>query len=198
MDQPTLHLASSSPRRRQLLAALGLHFTHGGSDVDESRLDGETVEAMALRLAADKALAVLPAVHGERPVLAADTIVVVDDQVFGKPADERDALAMLKALSGRGHRVLTGVALRHGDELLTALSATDVQFRDIGPDEARAYWHSGEPAGKAGAYAIQGFGGVFVRSIRGSYSGVVGLPVYETAELLKRCGIDVLQLADRQ
>ena len=197
MDQPILHLASSSPRRRQLLAALGLRFTHGGSDVDESRLDGEAVETMALRLAAVKALAVTPEIHGERPVLSADTIVVVDDRVFGKPADENDALAMLEALSGRGHRVVTGVALRDGTDLSTALSVTDVEFRDIGTDEARAYWQSGEPAGKAGAYAIQGLGGIFVRSIRGSYSGVVGLPVYETAALLRRSGIDVLQPADR-
>jgi septum formation protein len=196
MEPVTLHLASSSPRRRELLTALGIRFTHGGTDVDESRRIGESVETMAVRLAEDKAFAVDSRVTAGRPVLAADTIVVVEDRVFGKPGGMDDALDMLAALSGRTHRVLTGVAVRSGDDLHTALSATDVEFRDIGPDEARAYWQSGEPDGKAGAYAIQGLGGIFVRSIRGSYTGVVGLPVYETVELLRRCGIDVLQARD--
>lgn len=192
MPKPILHLASSSPRRQELLGALGIPFTHGGTGVDESRQGAESVETMALRLAREKALAADAAVHGRLPVLAADTIVVVDDRVFGKPSDKGDALAMLEALSGRTHRVLTGVALRAANGMLTALSDTDVQFRDIDPDEALAYWQSGEPEGKAGAYAIQGLGGVFVRAIRGSYTGVVGLPVFETADLLRRCGIDVL------
>jgi len=198
MEHVTLHLASSSPRRRELLTALGIRFTHGGTDVDEARRSGEAVETMAVRLAQAKALAVDSRVHPGRPVLAADTVVVVDDRVFGKPAGMDDALAMLAALSGRTHRVLTGVALRSADDLHTVLSATDVEFRDIGPDEARAYWQSGEPEGKAGAYAIQGLGGIFVRALHGSYTGVVGLPVYETAGLLRRCGIDVLQVRNRQ
>ena len=188
MAAPILHLASASPRRREILATLGLSFTHGGSDVDESRLADESVEAMVVRLARDKALAAT----AELPVLGADTVVVLGDRVFGKPASEADAMDMLAALSGQSHRVLTGIALSYNGEAWTGMSATTVRFRDIGPDEARRYWHSGEPAGKAGAYAIQGLGGVFAESIEGSYSGVVGLPVFETARLLRNVGIEVI------
>jgi len=192
VTRPQLHLASSSPRRREILATLGIAFSHAGMDIDESRLPGETVEATATRLAREKALAVNPQDFGRRPVLAADTIVVLGDRVFGKPASREDGLGMLAALSGRAHRVLTGVALRSGGELYVAMSDSEVCFRDIDPDEAEAYWHSGEPAGKAGGYAIQGLGGIFVASIRGSYTGVVGLPVFETAALLGQAGIPIL------
>jgi septum formation protein len=194
MPDSDLHLASSSPRRREILAALGLTFSHGGVDIDESQRAGEGLAAMALRLAEEKARAVIAT---DLPVLAADTIVVLGERVFGKPADADDALAMLQALSGRAHRVITGVALRTGSSIDTAMSETGVRFRDIRPDEALAYWHSGEPRDKAGAYGIQGLGGIFVESIEGSYSGVVGLPVFETAALLGRAGIDVLSARDR-
>ena len=131
------------------------------------------------------------------PVLGADTLVVLGEEVFGKPSSREHAVEMLSTLSGRSHRVLTGVALCRGDDLWTAMSDTTVRFRDIGPEEIEAYWHSGEPAGKAGAYAIQGLGGIFVESVEGSYSGVVGLPVFETATLLARVGISVIGGAKR-
>ena len=194
---PTIHLASASPRRREILAGLGLSFSHAGVNLDESRLRAETVEEMVLRLARDKAMAGASPDREELPVLGADTIVVLGDRVFGKPASAEDALAMLAQLSGRRHRVLTAVALRRNAAIATALAATTVRFRDISPDEARRYWHSGEPADKAGSYAIQGLGGTFVASISGSYSGVVGLPVYETAELLEGAGIRVLPAVDQ-
>ena len=124
-------------------------------------------------------------------VLGADTAVVLDGEVFGKPAGEADALRMLSRLSGRRHQVMTGVAVVAGGTATSALSVTDVTFREIGPDEAHDYWQSGEPRGKAGAYAIQGHGGTFVAKIAGSYTGVVGLPVMETAELLRSAGIEL-------
>lgn len=144
---------------------------------------------MVLRLARQKARAGAPA--DPATVIAADTAVVLGAEIFGKPADDADALDMLARLSGRTHQVLTGVAVWDGREMRAAISSTDVRFREIRPDEALAYWHSGEPADKAGAYAIQGLGGVFVEAISGSYSGVVGLPVYETMELLREAGISV-------
>jgi septum formation protein len=189
MAQPELHLASSSARRCEILTALGLCFSHAGVDIDESRAPGESVADMVLRLAREKAQAA-DAVN--LPILGADTIVTLDDRIFGKPASRDDGLAMLQALSGRSHHVLTGVACVSGGVLATTLSTTQVRFRDINPDEALAYWQSGEPEGKAGSYAIQGLGGVFVESLHGSYSGVVGLPVYETAALLRNAGIAVL------
>ncbi len=190
MPIPELHLASSSPRRREILTALGLSFTAGGVDVDEQRKPGEAPEAMVLRLAALKARSA--EVNGAI-ILGADTAVVLDDLVFGKPCDEADALAMLTHLSGRRHQVMTGVAALAGGELQSALSITEVQFREIRPDEAHRYWQSGEPRDKAGAYAIQGLGGAFVEAINGSYSGVVGLPAFETANLLQNAGLYVLK-----
>ncbi len=189
IENKKLLLASSSPRRRELLAALGLDFSVGGADVDETRLDDEPPGDMVLRLACEKARAT--AVDANTVVIAADTAVVIGDQVFGKPRDEADALDMLAQLSARSHEVLTGVAVRDGEEIRSVLSATVVRFREIHPDEARAYWQSGEPGDKAGAYAIQGKGGVFVEEIKGSYSGVVGLPVFETVKLLEEAGINV-------
>ena len=190
MPVPELHLASSSPRRKELLAALGLEFTAAGVDVEETRLPGESPQAMVIRLAAAKAEAA--AVPAGTAVLGSDTAVVLGTTVFGKPRDEDDCLAILGALSGKTHEVMTGVALRRSSGVATVLSITEVRFREIGQDEALAYWQSGEPWDKAGAYGIQGRGGVFVESIRGSYSGVVGLPVFETAELLAAAGIGIL------
>jgi septum formation protein len=192
MEQPHLHLASSSPRRREILTVLGLSFSYKGVDIDESRGGVEPVTEMVMRLAREKALAADNDQFEALPVLAADTIVVLGNRVFGKPSGEEDALSMLAALSGSVHKVFTAVALLVGGRVSTAMSETEVRFRDIGRDEARAYWQSGEPAGKAGAYAIQGLGGIFAESLHGSYSGVVGLPVFETAQLLRIGGIDVL------
>jgi len=185
---PRLHLASSSPRRRRILERMGLEFTAAGVDVDERQHPGESADIMVVRLAVAKAQAA-DAGPGT-VVLGADTAVVLEGEVFGKPADEADALRMLAALSGRRHKVMTGVAVRSGDSTASTLSVTAVKFREIGPDEALDYWHSGEPGGKAGAYAIQGAAAAFVESISGSYTGVVGLPVLETAELLRSAGIE--------
>jgi septum formation protein len=188
-----LHLASSSARRADILSGLGLAYTAQGVDVDETRRADETPRAMVQRLASAKADAA--AARHPKPILGADTAVVLGDRVFGKPASEADALRTLAQLSGRAHTVLTAVALLADDGLLSALSESVVHFRDISETEARAYWASGEPAGKAGSYAIQGRGGIFVESLAGSYSGVVGLPVFETAALLRQAGIDVLHVA---
>ena len=190
VNTPHLHLASSSPRRRQILEALGLEFTAAGADVDETPVAGEPAEAMVLRLAEAKARA--GGKDAATVVIGADTAVVLDGAMFGKPRNRADALAMLAALSGRRHRVLTGVAVKSPQGITSVLSTSEVEFREIDPDEAQAYWQSGEPADKAGAYAVQGLGGVFVSSIAGSYSGIVGLPVFETTALLKRAGIDVM------
>ncbi len=190
MSAPTLHLASSSPRRQEILTAIGLTFSVGGVDVDERRRDGEAADMMVLRLAEAKARAV--EIDASRIVLGADTAVVLGEEIFGKPADRDEALDMLGRLSGRTHKVLTGVALYSMQGVQTVLSATDVRFREIGPDEALAYWQSGEPCDKAGAYAIQGRGGAFVEAISGSYSGVVGLPVFETTQLLRGAGLRIL------
>lgn len=185
---PRLHLASTSPRRRELLRTLGIDFVVVAVDVDESPQPGEAPAALVVRLAIAKA----EAAPVEGFVLGADTVVVLDERVLGKPGDVDSAVDMLLALSGRTHAVLTGVALRTPEGTRTALSATKVQFREIGRDEATAYWQSGEPCDKAGAYAIQGLGAAFVAAIHGSYSGVVGLPVFETVELLKAVGIEIL------
>ena len=185
-----LYLASSSPRRREILAALGLAFTVQSREIDETPLENETPGDMVLRLASEKACAV--DIEASDLVLGADTAVVVDGETLGKPRDCHDAISMLMRLSGRAHSVVTGVALRGPHGVRTAISSTEVRFREIRRDEARRYWQSGEPADKAGAYAIQGIGGAFVESIAGSYSGVVGLPVFETLELLQEAGIEVL------
>ena len=190
MPKPALILASSSPRRKQLLQALGVDFRVQPTNVDERLKPGESAEAMVLRLAIAKARAVRAVATDI--VLAADTAVVLGDEVFGKPENEQDALRMLGMLSGRTHQVMTGVAVCSRGNSTQAVSITNVRFREIDPDEARRYWHSGEPRDKAGAYAIQGRGGVFVEAIMGSYSGVVGLPIFETARLLQEAGVELL------
>ncbi|MCH8099187.1 MAG: septum formation inhibitor Maf [Proteobacteria bacterium] len=190
---PVLQLASTSPRRQEILRSLGLTFTVIAVEIDESRLEGETPQQMVLRLAANKAAAAAAVSEDSQLVIGADTLVVLGDRVLGKPRGMDDAVEMLMKLSGRSHTVLTGVALWSSTGITSALSQTEVRFREIGRDEARAYWHSGEPCDKAGSYAIQGRGGTFVAAISGSYSGVVGLPVYELAELLGNAGIEVVK-----
>ncbi len=189
---PDLVLASASPRRRDILRALGLDFSILPVAIDERRLPGETPEEMVLRLARAKAAAA--ADGSARLIIGADTAVVLGDEVLGKPRDEAEGVRMLLRLSGKVHRVLTGVAVRGASGVADAISCTEVTFRRISRDEARDYWHSGEPADKAGAYGIQGRGGVFVERLEGSYSGVVGLPVFETAELLSRAGVKLLRM----
>jgi septum formation protein len=192
MSPPCLILASSSPRRREILNALGLDFETAPVDIDETPSPAEEAAALVVRLAREKALA---GRRNDRIVLAADTEVVLDGEIFGKPGGEEEAVGMLLRLSGREHQVLTGVAVCRAGSVRTALSRTRVRFRDVSRDEALDYWHSGEPKDKAGAYGIQGLGGVFVSNIEGSYSGVVGLPVYETARLLAGFGIDITGIA---
>jgi septum formation protein len=189
-----LILASKSPRRLELLAQIGLVPEVMSADVDETPRPGETPEDFVLRIALDKAWAVRArlATADDRVILAADTAVICDDRILGKPEDAADAAAMLALLAGREHRVLTGVALLGAAEQ-TVLSDTRVRFRDISGAEAAAYWASGEPRDKAGGYAIQGLGAVFVAGIEGSWSSVVGLPLYETAQLLAAEGILTLQ-----
>jgi septum formation protein len=190
--QPTLLLASSSPRRREILNALGLQFSVQAKEIDERPLPGESAEQLVLRLAKEKAGAA--ECGPDDFVIGADTAVVLGEDALGKPADRDDAIAMLLSLSGRSHYVLTAVALRGPRGMETALSRTRVDFREISRDEALAYWQSGEPRDKAGAYGIQGLGGLFVSSIDGSYSGVVGLPVFETAGLLAEAGFELMRM----
>lgn len=186
-----LYLASTSPRRRELLGQLGLDFHVLKVDIDESVRPGEAAAAYVLRLAREKAAAGL-AQAGAGVVVAADTSVVLDGDVLGKPASEAEALAMWARLSGRGHEVLTGVAVGDRDRLEATVVATRVRFRVLREPELRAYWASGEPRDKAGGYAIQGKGAIFVTGIEGSYSNVVGLPLAETAALLETFGLPVL------
>ncbi|MCB2262758.1 MAG: Maf family nucleotide pyrophosphatase [Candidatus Thiosymbion ectosymbiont of Robbea hypermnestra] len=193
MEPPSLILASRSPRRRALLEQIGVRFEIVDIDLDETRRPGEAPEDYVLRLALDKARAGRARVGSSLrpPVLAADTAVVVGDRILGKPRDRADAAAMLRLLAERTHRVLSGVALVGADEE-RALSVSEVRFRAVSARETDAYWESGEPRDKAGGYAIQGLGALFVAELRGSYSGVMGLPLFETARLLAAVGIDCL------
>lgn len=193
MTHRSLHLASASPRRREILSALGLEFTAEGVDLDERQRVGELPEPYVLRLAREKATAARSTLdEASTVVLGADTIVVLDGEIFGKPVSRDQGVDMLLRLAGRRHEVLTGVAVTVPDGTRSRCSRTLVRFRDISPEEARDYWQSGEPADKAGGYGIQGQGGIFVAGLEGSYSGVVGLPVYETAALLAAAGIQIL------
>ncbi|MGA7540738.1 MAG: Maf family protein [Steroidobacteraceae bacterium] len=189
MTEPAvICLASMSPRRRELLAQIGVPHSVAAAHVDESLLSGESAREYVARLARLKATAVRE--RGESlPVLAADTSVVLDGAVYGKPAGRAEGLAMLEALAGRTHEVLTAVALAGARGVALRLNSSSVRFRAIGRAEMEAYWESGEPRGKAGGYAIQGYGAVFVAELRGSYSGVMGLPLLETAELLREAGV---------
>jgi len=175
-------------RRRELLARIGVPHVVSAADIDEALLPGESAADYVVRMARAKALAVR-----ERgmalPVLAADTTVVVDEMVCGKPADEGESLAMLERLSGRTHQVLTAVALAAHGTVSFRLSVSEVRFRRLTRAECAAYWRTGEPHDKAGGYAIQGRAAVFIEHLSGSYSGVMGLPLFETAELLRAAGV---------
>ena len=189
-QKPVLRLASASPRRRQLLDLIGVPHVVTPADIDETPHTGELPGDYVVRLAREKADAVW-ARHQDLPVFAADTTVVVDGEILGKPESAEDARSMLGKLSGRGHFVHTGIALRTRHGVEDMLSTTEVEFAELTDDMIEAYWQSGEPQGKAGAYAIQGLGAVFVSDIAGSYTGVMGLPLFETAELLRHAGIPV-------
>jgi septum formation protein len=184
--QRLIFLASASPRRGELLRQIGVAHEVRPVDIDESPVPGEKPAHYALRLAEAKARVLwgrLSAVE-RRPVLAADTTVALDDAILGKPTDRADAAAMLARLSGREHEVHTAVALLHEDGADSRLSTSRVAFRTLSAAEIDWYWNTGEPADKAGAYAVQGRAATFIRHLSGSYSGVMGLPLYETWELL--------------
>ena len=187
-----IYLASSSPRRRDLLSQLGVSFQILDPEVDESIRGAETPDALVRRLAALKADAgrrLLDDKGSADLVLGADTIVVLDNQVLGKPRDAAHACELLTGLSGRCHRVLSAVALASADGTGMRLSESRVCFREVTRRECEAYAATGEPLDKAGGYAIQGRAAAFVRDLQGSYSGVVGLPLFETAELLREAGV---------
>ena len=183
---PVLLLASASPRRRELLWQIGVAHRIAIARIDEQPLSGEPAAACVQRLALAKARQAGPC---ELPVLGADTAVVLDGEMLGKPAGRSEALAMLARLSGRCHRVLTAVALLHRGGSQLRLSESEVRFRGLDALDCERYWDSGEPRDKAGGYAIQGLGAVFVSELHGSYSGVMGLPLFETAELLDAAGV---------
>jgi len=194
-DDIQVVLASASPRRRELLERLGLRVRSLAADIDETPGEGEAPEALVQRLAVAKAQAVAAQLRAARndhpPVLGSDTEVVLEGRVFGKPADRDDALAMLARLSGRVHEVLTAVAVVTATDVQVVLSRSRVEFREIPRAEAEAYWATGEPRDKAGAYGIQGVGGIFAVRLDGSFSGVMGLPLAETELLLRDAGVDV-------
>ena len=186
MQTRTLMLASASPRRAELLSQIGVEFIQQPVDLDESALTNEPPKAQVLRLAAEKANAAwLQAEGTAQVVLASDTMVVLDNQALGKPRNADHARSMLQSLSGRQHEVMTSVSVRDATRQKTLCVVTQVVFGPLTAAQIDDYWATGEPADKAGAYGIQGIGGQFVKSINGSYSAVVGLPLYETVQLLK-------------
>jgi len=198
-----IYLASRSPRRRELLKQVGVPFEllllredlRRGADVDETPLPDESAGVYVLRIARAKAeMAVRQIAYRalpQKPVLAADTTVVFDGEIVGKPDDADHAARILRALSGREHQVLTAVAVALREQIETQISVSSVWFREIPEPEIRRYCASGEPLDKAGAYAIQGRAGAFVTRITGSYSGIMGLPLAETVELLQKFSVTV-------
>jgi septum formation protein len=201
--EPRIYLASRSPRRRELLSQIGVRFEllmfrgvpREDPDVDEAVLPEEAPEDYVVRVTLAKAQAGVRRIRERHliphPVLAADTTVEIDGGVIGKPVHEADAVAILQRLSGRVHRVLTAVALSYEGHTEHLLNASEVRFRSLGQDEIKRYVASGEPLDKAGAYGIQGRAAVFIEEIKGSYTGIMGLPLYETALLLRRFGYPI-------
>lgn len=189
----TLILASQSPRRRELLASLGVDFECHAVDIDESVIGPEAAVDYVRRLGLEKARAGLEQRPDADWVLGSDTTVVIDDQILVKPESQRDFQDMMQRLSGRTHQVLSSVALVGSQDENVIVVKTDVTFMTLTQEQMDRYWETGEPHDKAGGYGIQGLGGVFVREIRGSYSNVVGLPLHETAKILGRAGLLIWQ-----
>ncbi len=185
-------LASASPRRQQLLDQIGVQYRLLPVDIDETPGSDELPQDFACRLALEKAQTGYLRQTDKLPVLGSDTIVVFNGKILGKPRNKEDGLAMLAALSGHCHEVITAVAMVDGEQSSCSLSRSKVYFRQMTPAETEAYWDSGEPADKAGGYGIQGLAAQFIERLDGSYSGVMGLPLFETAELLKQFGIELL------
>lgn len=188
-----LILASASPRRRELLQQIGVPHRVVPVHLDERVLPGEAPREYVARLAREKAQAGFRQAGGGAPALGSDTAVILDGDILGKPVDEEDGVRTLLRLSGRTHQVMTGVAVVKGEQCLVDVVITEVRFVTFDETVARAYWASGEPCDKAGSYGIQGLGGVLVDAINGSYSAVVGLPLAQTAAILKLFGIEVWQ-----
>ena len=191
-----IYLASRSPRRAELLQQIGVEFIVLPSDIDETPLLNEQSDAYVLRLAAEKAQACYEALIAQSasiyPVLAADTTVSLDGKILGKPQDDYEAFQMLSSMSGRRHEVHTGIAVATHEGVKVAISTTQVEMAKLSDEMILAYIATGEPRDKAGAYGIQGLAGTLIKRIEGSYSGVMGLPVYETAQLLSQAGIRIL------
>ena len=183
-------LASASPRRKELLDQIGISYLVRAVNIDESVNPQESPLTYVQRIAAEKSAACLALYGTQLPILAADTTVVLDDMIMGKPKDKDEAMHMLRLLSGRTHRVFTAVSLR-GHEHWQTVNITEVTFKTLTDQEIFNYWHTGEPQDKAGSYAIQGVGAMFVQTIKGSFSGVVGLPLFETSQLLLKQGIQI-------
>jgi septum formation protein len=184
-----LILASTSPRRAELLRQIGVDFVQRAVDIDEAPYPAEVAAQTALRLARSKAEAGRALAANNHPTLAADTLLGFEGATVGKPRDREDFIATMRRLSGRKHEVYTAVALAQPNEIKAFLSVSHVFFRPLSDDEITAYWDTGEPADKAGGYAIQGLAGAFITRLEGSYSGVMGLPLFETAELLRAAGV---------
>lgn len=193
MTTSRLILASASPRRSQLLCQIGVEFIVSAQDIDETPQELEAPREYVQRMADEKAVAALdaPDRRASDTVIASDTSVVSGNTILGKPASETEAIEMLLSLSDREHEVMTAVTVANSERKEHQLSVSKVRFRQINEREARDYWLTGEPKGKAGAYAIQGLGAIFVRSIEGSYSGVMGLPLFETARLLSAFDVPI-------
>mgnify|MGYP001167437320 CR=1 FL=1 len=189
--QPHIILASASPRRSELLKQIGISHRIMAVDIDETPFANESPLAYVERVAAEKSAACQALLNDNLPVLSADTSVICDGQILGKPINLEHAIGMLSRLSGRSHQVYSAVSLR-GDHHWQALSISEVTFKPLRTEEIIAYWQTGEPCDKAGAYAIQGLASTFIESITGSFSGVMGLPLYETAQLLAKQGIRVI------
>ena len=187
-------LASASPRRRELLEQIGVLAIVQSVDIDESKKQGESVIAYVQRLAAEKAQTGCEIIENKNklPVLGSDTIIELGDSILGKPVDRQQAKDMLRLLSGKKHTVHTSVAIVTVKDMFIATSSTQVQFKELKEDEIDGYLATGEADDKAGSYAIQGRAAQFIKNINGSFSGVMGLPLYETVQLLKRCGIKTL------
>ena len=187
---PSILLASASPRRHELLKQLDVGFIVAAANIDESFVEGETTEGYVLRLAREKALAGLEQTMGLMPALGSDTIVLLDGKILGKPESRAEAENMLQALSGQTHHVYSAVAVAlDKDNVIDALNITAVTFGDMPAAWIKDFCQTDEPMDKAGAYAVQGATGQYIRRIEGSYSGVMGLPLYETAQLLRRAGV---------
>ena len=188
---PRIILASGSPRRAELLSQIGLPFEVSVPNVDETPLTRESPDLYVTRLARAKALA---ATQQGCVSIGADTSVILDGRILGKPRDRDDGISMLKVLGGRSHQVLTGIAVSDGQRTESLVVGSRVTFRDLDPEDVQAYWDTGEGVDKAGSYGIQGIGSIFAKSIQGSFSAVVGLPLTETESLLRAFGVDTWKL----